>query len=301
MTSNRTTYDVVILGIGPAGLQAAIHAARKRVSVLVLGRMASSSLFHAHIENFCCIFNVAGEDMLRTGLEQAVNFGAEVLEEDVLGVATGEGHFTIRLESGRDVETGSLILATGTSRNRLGVKGEKELLGKGVSYCVDCDGNFFRDQPVCVTGSGSAAVDGALTLSRTASRVYLISESLDVSIPLREELDSSPVEVLLGAKIEAIVGDQAVEGIRLVGGDTLDVSGVFIELGAKGVMELAMPLGLMLDDEMKYIVTDKQQATNVPGIYAAGDICGPPWQMAKAVGEGCVAGIHAATFAKKRK
>ena len=299
MTSKRTAYDVVILGTGPAGLQAAIHAARKRVSVLVLGRMARSSLFHAHIENFCCIFNLAGEDMLRVGQEQAVSFGAEILEEDVLGVSSENAHFAIRLEGGRTLQATSLILATGTNRNRLGVPGEKELLGKGVSYCVECDGNFFRDQAVCVTGSGSAAADGALTMSHVASPVYLVSEALDVADSLREELRNSPVEIREGDKIDAITGTSAVEGVRLAGGEHLDVSGVFIELGAKGVMELAMHLGLELDEAMKYIATDKQQATSVSGIYAAGDICGPPWQMAKAVGEGCVAGIHAATYAKK--
>jgi thioredoxin reductase (NADPH) len=299
MTSKQTAYDVVILGTGPAGLQAAIHAARKRVSVLVLGRMARSSLFHAHIENFCSIFNLAGEDMLRIGREQAANFGADIREEDVLGVSSNGSHFDIRLESGQEVSATALILATGTSRNRLGVPGEKDLLGKGVSYCVECDGNFFRDQAVCVTGSGSAAADGALTMSQIATRVYLISESLEITGPLREELDSSRVEIVEGRKIEAITGESEVDGVQLAGGDRLEVSGVFIELGAKGVMELAMHLGLEMDDAMKYIVADKQQASSVSGIFAAGDICGPPWQMAKAVGEGCVAGIHAATYAKK--
>ena len=119
-----TNYDVVILGSGPAGLQAAIHAARKKVSVLLLGKDTKSSLFHAHIENFCSLFNVKGEDMLQIGRQQAVNFGSHVLEEDVLRVSPAGSFFKIITESGEELQTGSLIIATGTTRNKLGVAGE---------------------------------------------------------------------------------------------------------------------------------------------------------------------------------
>jgi len=141
-----TNYDVVILGSGPAGLQAAIHAARKKVSVLLLGKETKSSLFHAHVENFCCLFNVKGEDMLRVGRQQAVNFGSEVLEEDVLRVSPAGSVFKVITESGQELQTSSLIIATGTTRNKLGVAGEKELLGRGVSYCVECDANFYKGE-----------------------------------------------------------------------------------------------------------------------------------------------------------
>ena len=292
-------YDVVILGSGPAGLQAAIHAARKRVSVLVLGRTEKSSLFRAHIENICCSFNVAGDELLRVGREQAVLFGAEMAEEDVLGLAPEANGIRVRLEGGSDVTTRSVILATGTSRNRLGVPGEKSLLGKGVSYCVDCDGNFFRQQPVCIVGGESAAADGALSLIKIASDVHLVCDTMTVSPVMADELAHSGVIVHDGEGIAAILGEREVTGVQLKSGKTLDVKGVFIELGAKGVLELAASLGLMMDDEMKYLKADKQQATNLPGVFAAGDICGPPWQMAKAIGEGCVAGINAANFAKK--
>ncbi|MGD9079048.1 MAG: FAD-dependent oxidoreductase [Desulfobacterales bacterium] len=220
----KKNYDVIILGTGPAGLQAAIHAARKKVSVLVLGKETKSSLFHAHVENFCCIFNITGEEMLNVGRQQAANFGADLLDEDVLSILPDGQQFKIISESGTELICRSLIVATGTARNKLGAPGEKEFLGRGVSYCVECDANFFKGEDV-----------------------------------------------------------------------------VFIELGARGVMELATHIGIQFDDEMKYIATNKKMETNVPGVFAAGDICGPPWQMAKAVGEGCVAGIAAATYAKKSK
>jgi thioredoxin reductase (NADPH) len=294
-------YDVVILGSGPAGLQAAIHAARKKVSVLLLGKDTKSSLFHAHVENFCCLFNVKGEDMLQVGRQQAVNFGTQVLEEDVLRVSPNGSAFKIITESGQELHTRSLIIATGTTRNKLGVTGEKELLGRGVSYCVECDANFYKGEDVAVVGSASAAVSGALTMLDYAAAVHLISDKLEVTDALEKQLKGSAVIIHEGRRVKEIVGSNSVESIALKDGTTIPVNGVFIELGAKGIMELATHLGVQLDDQMKYIQTNKQMETNVPGVFAAGDICGPPWQMAKAVGEGCVAGIGAAGYARKNK
>ena len=294
----KANYDVIILGTGPAGLQAAIHAARKKVSVLVMGKETKSSLFHAHVENFCCLFNVSGEDMLDVGRQQAANFGAAMLEEDVLSVAPDGPFYKVVTESGQELECKTLIVATGTARNKLGVAGEKDYLGKGVSYCVECDANFYKGEDVAVVGGASAAVSGALTLLGYARTVHLICAELEVADVLKTQLEQSAVVVHDKAKVKEIVGQTSVEGLVLGDGSKLEVSGVFIELGAKGVMELATHLGVQLDDEMKYIDTNKKMETNISGIFAAGDICGPPWQMAKAVGEGCVAGIGAATYAK---
>ena len=297
--TEKKDYDVIILGTGPAGLQAAIHAARQKVSVLVLGKETSSSLFHAHVENFCCIFNLPGEEMLRAGRQQAVHFGADLLEEDVLSILPDGQGFKIYSESGTELRCRSLIVATGTARKKLGVPGEKEFLGRGVSYCVECDANFFKGEDVAVVGGASAAVGGALTLLGYAKTVYLICEKLDVTDTLAAELKNSNVVVHENGKVKQISGDTAVKEVLLADGTKLPVTGVFIELGARGVMELAAHIGIRLDDEMKYIDTTKKMETNVAGVFAAGDICGPPWQMAKAVGEGCIAGIEAAKYAKK--
>ena len=292
-------YDIIILGTGPAGLQAAIHAARKKVSVLVLGKETRSSVYHAHVENFCCIFNITGEEILKTGRQQAVNFGAELLEEDVLHILPEGSDFKVISESGTELICKALIVATGTTRNKLGVSGEKEFLGNGVSYCVECDANFFKEEDVAVVGGASAAVGGALTLLDYAASVHLICDKLDVTDKLAAELKKSPVIIRENEKVKKISGDNRVEEIVLADGSTIPVTGVFIELGARGVMELAAYIGIQFDDEMKYIDTNKKMETNVPGVFAAGDICGPPWQMAKAVGEGCVAGLSAAGYVKR--
>ena len=295
----KTDYDVVIIGTGPAGLQAAIHAARKKVSVLVMGKETKSSLFHAHVENFCCLFNVSGETMLDVGRQQATHFGSTLLDEDVLSISRDGELFKIITESNVELQTKALIIATGTARKKLGVAGEKEFLGRGVSYCVECDANFYKDEDVVVAGGASAAVSGALTLLNYAKTVHLVCDNLEVTNALKKDLLDSDVIVHENTKIEEIAGKGSVEQIKLSDGTTISASGIFIELGAKGLMELATHLGIQLDDEMKYIQTNKKMETNIAGVYAAGDICGPPWQMAKAVGEGCVAGIGAATYAKK--
>eukprot|EP00828_Plagiopyla_frontata_P021638 TRINITY_DN28216_c0_g1_i1.p2 TRINITY_DN28216_c0_g1~~TRINITY_DN28216_c0_g1_i1.p2 ORF type:complete len:169 (-),score=53.21 TRINITY_DN28216_c0_g1_i1:4-510(-) len=165
--SDTPIYDVVILGSGPAGLQAGIHAARKKAKTLMLGRMDNSSLYWAHIENYCCQLKISGEEILKTGRQQLKEFGAQILDEDVLSIDPDGSIFSLKLESGDAIHARAVILATGSSRNKLKVPGEKELLGKGVSYCVDCDAGFYRDAVVAVAGCRSAAAGGAVALPCT--------------------------------------------------------------------------------------------------------------------------------------
>ena len=294
--------DVIVVGAGPAGLQAAVHAVRKKASVLVLGRPHKSAIYWGHVENYLCVDGVTGgKELLAVGRAQALRFGAQFAEEDVLGIEQRDDHFELRTESATYLGR-TLILATGTSKTKLKVKGEKELTGRGVSYCVDCDANFFRKAKVAVVGNESAAVDGALTLLKYASEVHLIARELAVSQELAGKLAASSVKFHHGAWVKEIIGENAVEKLLLEDDATLAVEGVFIELGAKGAMELATNLGVQLDMEtFSYIDTNKRQETNLAGVYAAGDIAGPPLQMAKAVGEGCVAGWYAANYANKQK
>lgn len=294
--------DVVIVGAGPAGLQAAVHAVRKKVSVLILGRPEKSAIYRAHVENYLCVDGVTdGNEMMKVGLDQATRFGAQYVHEDVLGIEQQLAHFVVRTESSSYMAR-TVILATGSARKKLKVSGEKELAGRGVSYCVDCDANFYRNAKVVVVGNESAAVDGALTLLGYASKVHLVARDIDVSPDLKEKLAESSVILHEGNWVKEIIGENAVEKILLEDESFLEADGIFIELGAKGAMELATILGVQLDTEtFSYIETNKKQETNIPGIYAAGDIAGPPHQMAKAVGEGCVAGWYAANLTNKQK
>ncbi len=300
---SENVIDVLIVGSGPAGLQAAVHAVRKKATVTVLGKPERSSIYRAHVENYLCVDGVSeGRELLATALAQARRFGVELLSEDLLSVEQEGELFKVRIESGRELTARTLIFATGTARKKLKVKGEKELAGKGVSYCVDCDANFYRNAKVAVVGNESAAVDGAITLTKYAAEVHLLARKLEVTPQLRAELDKTPVQLHEGEWVREISGEKGVDSLLLESGGTLAVEGIFIELGAKGMMELATTLGVMLDSEtFSYIATNKKQETNIAGIYAAGDIAGPPWQMAKAVGEGCVAGWEAANYAAAQK
>lgn len=301
MSRQTVEVDVIVLGSGPAGLQAAMHAARSKLRVAVLGRLKKSSLFKAHVENYCCIDGVmSGQEILEKGRAQAEKAGASFLDVDVVEFERLEdGRVIAMLETGEALLGSSLILAMGISRNRLNVPGEKELLGKGVSYCVDCDANFFHDQTVVVAGSESAAFYGALRLLMIARDVHLVHEHPAVSDQLLAQVAQSAIQLHAGRKVVRIHGDQGVDSVELDNGERIDAEGVFIELGARGALELALKLDVALDSDMKYIAVGKKQETNVPGVFAAGDICGPPWQMAKAVGEGCVAGMEAASYARR--
>ncbi|NLV66542.1 MAG: NAD(P)/FAD-dependent oxidoreductase [Spirochaetes bacterium] len=295
----KNEYEVVILGHGPAGLQAAIHAGRAKVSVLVMGHPEKSSIYKAHIENYCCLSHISGGDLLKQGREQTLSAGADILEEDAVEISHDGDFVTVTTESGTSIRSRAVIITIGVSRNSLNVPGETRLRGYGVSYCVDCDANFFRGRPVVITGTGSSAVSGALTLASYTDTVHLVAEKIEVGDALYRQLSAGSVIVHEGRKIGSIEGDQNVEGVVLDDGTKIVSDAIFIELGAKGAMELAGYIGVVMDDDMKHIVVNRQQETNVPGIYAAGDICGPPWQIAKAVGEGCVAGLEAAKYAKR--
>ncbi len=306
--SDQIHYDVIILGKGPAGLQAAVHASRAKARVAVLGRIARSSLHKAHVENYCCMGSVmSGEQMLAQGRSQAEGFGAGFMETDVVELSElpepgAGGRFAVTVESGETLFCHALILAMGISRNRLNIPGEKALLGKGVSYCVDCDGNFYRGEPVAVAGNGSAAATGALTLLMIANEVHLIYRDLEVDERLKEQVEASGIIAHPGRWPSAIHGQDGVERLTLDDGAEIAVKGVFIELGAKGALEIATRLGVAMDQEdIRFIGVDRRQRTSVDGVFAAGDICGPPWQMAKAIGEGCVAGLAAAEFVRKAK
>ena len=291
--------DVLIIGAGPAGIQAAIHAARKKVSVLLVGKPSNSAMQGTHIENYFGLPGVNdGSDLLSTGLEQARSFGCRVIEENIISSSRDGGIFRLTTENDETIEARSIIIATGISRKRLGVKGEKELFGKGVSYCASCDCNFYKGKTVAIVGDETEAAVSAELMTRYASKVYWVVGDVTASENVVRKAKDAGVETVSG-KVESIDGDGRVSGIT-VSGKTLQVDGVFIELGAKSAADLAMDMDVMpeMDDSIK--VRD-DCSTEVPGVFACGDITGRPWQVAKAVGQGAVAGMSAADYVKGAK
>ncbi len=291
-------FDILIIGSGPAGIQAAIHSSRNKMKVAMIGKMKKSWLAGAHLENYCCLDGKRdGSKFLNDGIKQASRFGTQIFDEDVLKIQKKEEKFYLETEGDKKFLGNALVITTGIRRNKLGIKGENEFLGRGLSYCVECDANFFKGKTVAVIGDGSAAASGALLLMYYGNQILLICNELNVNERLEEQVKNSGIKLLEGQGIEEIKGSEKVERITLKDGTNLDVEGVFIELGSKGAVELLANLGIELD-ENGFIKTNKKQETNVVGIFAAGDVCGPPFQVAKAVGEGCIAGLNASIYAR---
>ena len=290
-------FDVAIIGTGPAGLQAAIHAARKKVSVVVLGKVVNSAMTGTHVENYFGVPGVKdGDGILADGIAQAKGFGCTFVEYNVTAAEDLGGRFLITAEDDSTYEVKSVVIATGVSRKTLGVPGEKELFGKGVSYCAICDCNFYRGKVAAIVGDETEAAVSAAMMTKYASRTYWVSADVKASAVAKEKALAAGA-ILLETTIERIQGENRVSSMVLGDGSVVDVDGVFIELGAKSSADLAMDLGVMpeMDDSIK---VDRQCGTEVPGVFACGDVTGKPWQVAKAVGEGCVAGISAADFVR---
>jgi thioredoxin reductase (NADPH) len=291
-------YDVAIIGCGPSGLQAAIHAARKKVKVVVLGKHHNSALIKAKVENVFGISTAEGRALLELGIEQAKKFGAEIMAEDVMDLNREGDSFIMSTEKMNTVRAKVIILAPGISRVKLNVEGEKELHGLGVSYCAACDCHFFKNKTVAVVGNGSMAAAAAVLLREYASKVYWVAKENTASEELNNKLKATDIEVLIPSWPAKILGTDKVDALELVDGRKLDVNGVFIELGARGSADLAMDVGIV-PDEKGFIEVDLECKTEQPNVLACGDVTGLPWQMAKAVGQGCVAGTVAANIIRK--
>jgi len=288
--------DVLIIGAGPSGIQAAIHAARKKVSVLLVGKPSNSAMSGTHIENYFGLSGtVDGNELLSTGLDQARSFGCKVLEENLVSSSRDGNTFRLVTENDETIEARSVIIATGISRKKLGVPGEKELFGKGVSYCASCDCNFYKGKTVAIVGNETEAAVSAELMTKYASKVYWIVTEITASENVVKKARDAGVEMVDG-KVESINGEGKVGSVT-VSGKEITVDGVFIELGAKSAADLAMDMDVMpeMDDSIK--VKD-DCSTEVAGVFACGDVTGKPWQVAKAVGQGAVAGISAADYVK---
>lgn len=288
--------DVVIIGSGPAGVQAAIHASRRKVSVLVAGKAAASAAAGTEMDNYFGTGRVSGDALIAEGMRQAESTGAVFLGQNVISASRDGDAFRLGLEDGTVVTARSVIIATGISRRKLGIPGEKELFGKGVSYCAVCDCNFYRGRRAVIVGNESEAAVSAEMMTGYASETSWVAWDVQANPALVDKAEAAGVR-MYRSKPKAILGEGKVESLELEDGTLIPTDGVFIELGARSSADLAMDLDVMpeMDDTIK---VDCDCATGVPGVYACGDVTGRPWQVAKAVGQGCVAGTNAAAYAK---
>ena len=239
---------------------------------------------------------VSGDRLIEEGIRQAESTGAVFSGQNVISSSRDGEAFRFVLEDGTEVVSKAVVIATGISRKKLGIPGEKELFGKGVSYCAVCDCNFYKGRRAVIVGNESEAATSAEMMTGYASETSWVAWDVQASPVLVEKAEAAGVR-LYGSKPRAIIGETKVEALELEDGTTIPTDGVFIELGARSAADIAMDLDVMpeMDDTIK-VGTDC--ATEVPGVYACGDVTGKPWQVAKAVGQGCVAGTNAAAFVK---
>jgi len=288
---------VVVIGSGPAGVSAALYARRGGAEVTVVSRGGQTgALAKAHlIENYYGLAEpVSGAELLRRGVAGAQRLGVEFVMDEVLALSFDES-FTGFFVEGRQTRLAadSVILAAGAARSSLKIPGIREFEGKGVSYCAVCDAYFYRGKTVAVIGAGEYALHEAQALLPHAKRVILLTDGAEpaAAIPAKIEVRTE--------RLAAVAGGNRVEQVHFVDGSTILAEGVFLALGTAGSTELARKLGIML--EGSHIKTDRHMATNVPGIFAAGDCTGGLLQVAKAVYEGAEAGLAAVKFLREKQ
>ncbi|WP_456478034.1 thioredoxin-disulfide reductase [Geoglobus ahangari] len=306
--SEEREYDVIIVGAGPAGLTAAIYSARYGLSTAFFETVdpASQLSLTPVIENFPG-FEGSGFELLEKMKNQALKFGAEHKFENVEKLRKVNGKFEVVTESGTYYAR-ALIIATGGKHRELGVPGEKEFVGRGVSYCATCDGHFFRGKKVLVVGGGNTAVTDAIYLKEIGCDVTLIHrrDELRAEKALQEELFSRNIPVIWNSVVLRIEGEEKVERVVILNRVTneesvLEVDGVFIAVGIRPATDIVMDLGVERDSA-GYIRVDKKQRTNVEGVFAAGDCCDNPLkQVVTACGDGAVAANSAFEYVKMMK
>lgn len=298
-------YDLIILGAGPAGMSAAVYAARYKMKVAMIGALPGGYVNEAHlVENWLGEKSIAGTDLVAKFFEHVKNLEINVLTQGVRGVVAKDGAFEIITDK-ETLEATRIILAIGTERNKLGIKGEDEFLGKGVSYCTTCDGFFFRDRTVAVIGGSDSACTGALMLADIAKKVYLVYRQGELRAEPSWVCDVKAhpkIELILNTNPTEVVGDTKVTGLKLDNNTKLDVDGIFVEIGTTPGSVITKGLGVKTDDK-GYIIVDDEQKTNVPGVWAAGDVTTKNAKLKQiiiAAAEGSVA-TYSAYMDKKAK
>jgi len=304
MSATPTVHDVIVVGSGPAGYTAAIYAARAQLKPLVFeGTTFGGALMTTtEVENYPGFRSgITGPELMDEMREQALRFGADLRMDDVEAVSLGGPIKEVVTADGEKHRARAVILAMGAAARYLGVPGEQELLGRGVSACATCDGFFFRDQDIAVIGGGDSAMEEATFLTRFARSVTLVhrrEEFRASKIMLERARDNDKITFLTNTAVVAVEGDTSVTGLRVsntVTGEesTLPVTGVFVAIGHDPRSELVRG-AVDLDSDGYVLVQGQTTATSLEGVFAAGDLVDHTYRQAiTAAGMGCSAAIDA--------
>jgi thioredoxin-disulfide reductase len=294
-------FDSIIVGTGPAGFSAAIYAARRNIKTLLIGKeLGGQVIWASEIENYPGLKSINNFELISKMKDQVESLGVEIISQEVLKIGKKEDDiFTIFIQ-GKQFFTKTVIIAMGLTPRRLAIPGEKELTGKGVSYCATCDGPLFKKKIVAVVGGGNSALSAAEILSNIAEKVYLIyrgDKFRAFENLVSKVYDRENIEIIMNSQVLQINGDNKVENI-IVKNDKKNieseiiVNGIFIEIGRIASSEI---LSELIDlDEKNQVITDEKGRTSTEGIFAAGDIINRQFkQIVIACGQGSIAALAA--------
>lgn len=290
-------YDVIIIGKGPAGISAALYTVRSNLKTLIIGKNDSALRKAEKIENYYGFADVIkGEDLLKNGENQALRIGAEIINEEVIAVekndffevATPDSHFTAKV----------LILATGQPVKKVKIENLEKLEGNGVSYCTTCDGFFYNNLKVGVLGFNDYVIHEAIELQAFTKKITIFTngKELALSDKYTEELKEFEVNT---KEIEKLDGKEYLEKIYFKDGSSEDLDGLFVAYDSPSSLDFARKMGIMVDGNS--ILVDKDQQTNLDGLFAAGDCTGGFKQISTAVGQGAMAGKRAIEYIRSQK
>jgi len=294
-------YDVLIIGTGPAGLSAAIYTSRADLKTLAIGKKQESQLWKAHaIENYFGVESLEGKKMLELGIKQAEKFNTTIKQDEIVNIKQEDNKFITKTSAGEEYKSRTIILATGMPIQLSGITNEEKFTGKGVHYCVVCDGFFYKDKKVAVIGAGNYAAEQALELLTYTKDITIISngKEFEFAKKYKEAIEKNNIK-LAKHKITAFEGDKKMEKLKTEKGEEINFDGAYMGIGCAGACDFAKKFGLELKGNT--IITDKNGKTNIPGIYAAGTCTGAVSQVATTVGEGCAAGMSVIKQLKEKE
>ncbi len=296
------TYDLIVLGGGPTAIGCAIYAARFAMDILIVGKTFGGLIATTHlVENYPAITSISGQGLMDMFRDHMDSLKIPYISDEIRKIERVEDHFKLH-SFFQNFKTYSICLATGSDRKKLGIPGEEEFAGRGVSYCATCDGPFYKDKNVCVIGGSDSAAKEALFLAQSVKKVYIIYRGEEIRaepINKKRVYENDKIEIIYETQIVEIKGEGTVKSVVFDNGKEFEIDGVFIEIGSIPNSDLAKGIGVETNKKGE-IKINRTSETNVPGIFAAGDVADAPFKQAiTGVSEGVIAAYSAFDYVKE--
>ncbi|MFX1498306.1 MAG: NAD(P)/FAD-dependent oxidoreductase [Promethearchaeota archaeon] len=297
-------YDIIILGGGPTAIGCAIYAARFAMDVLIIGKVFGGLIATTHlVENYPGITSTSGQGLMDMFKDHMNSLNIHYISDEIKSIERLDDNFILH-SFFQKFRAYSICIATGSERRKLGIPGEEEFAGRGVSYCATCDGPFYKSKTVCVIGGSDSAAKEALFLAQNAQKVYIIYRGDDIRaepINKKRVLENKKIEIIYKTNVVEIKGQNNVKSVIFDNGKELNLDGVFIEIGSIPNSDLAKRIGIITNNKGEIEINRKSE-TNIPGIYAAGDVADAPFKQAiTGVAEGVIAAYSAFEYLKDIK